>query len=625
MATSLGMRLAGWLAAAALSSPIAAQPATVAANLADLSLEQLGNIVVLSVSRREESLAHAPASIYVITSDEIRRSGVTSLPEALRLAPNLQVARADANQYAISARGFNNVLANKLLVMIDGRVVYTPLFSGVFWEAQDTVLADIDRIEVISGPGATLWGANAVNGVINIITRPSAQTQGFLLAGGAGNLEAGAAVRYGGAMPNGGHWRAYAKYYDRDNSDLEGGGPIRDASKRAQVGFRADWTGTTDTVTVQGDAYRGRIDQAPSERTADGANLMARWTRAFADGSSARVQAYWDYTHREHPQQFEEHLNTFDVEAQYGFTTGGHDILVGGGVRYARDRVVNTLAQAFEPPDRTLRWFNAFVQDRIELAPTVALTLGAKVEHNVYTGAEFLPSARISWQPTQAHMLWAAASRAVRAPSRIDRDVFLPGVPPFLLIANDTFASEIANVYEIGYRSQPTPSLSYSITVFHHDYSRLRSIHPTAAGLVFANAIEGHTTGVEAWGVWRVLPSWRVSAGVLAMRERYEVEAGSPDSGLPQLGNDPSVQWQLRSTVDLPMNQEIDVAVRHVAALPNPTVPAYTALDARWAWRMRPGLEVSIVGQNLADPRHVEWGNRAEVARSVFLYVRWAL
>jgi iron complex outermembrane receptor protein len=625
MAPPFGPRLAASLLAAAAALPAAAQPTTAASRLADLSLEQLGNIVVLSVSRREESLAEAPASIYVITSEEIRRAGVTSIPEALRLAPNLIVARADANQYAISARGFNNVLANKLLVMIDGRTVYTPLFSGVFWEAQDVMLEDVERIEVVSGPGATLWGANAVNGVINIITRAAAETQGFLFSGGGGNTEAGAALRYGGALPNGGHWRAYAKYFDRDHTTVEGGGAIRDSSRRGQVGFRADWAGPVDTFTVQGDAYRGEIDQPLSERKIDGANLVGRWTRKFADGSSARVQAYWDHTHREHPRQFEERLDTLDVEAQYGFAAGAHEILVGGGFRYARDRVVNTASQAFLPPDRTLRWANVFAQDRIELAPTLDLTLGAKIERNDYTGAEFLPSARLAWQPSAVHMLWAAASRAVRAPSRIDRDIYVPGAAPFVLVGNDTFGSEIANVYEIGYRAQPAPSISYNVTLFYNDYSRLRSLHPTPAGLVFANAAEGHTTGVEAWGVWRVLPAWRLSAGVTALRERLAIESGSADTGVNQLGNDPAVQWQVRSTLDLARDQEINVAVRHVGALPDPRVPGYTALDASWAWRPRRGLEVSVVGQNLADPRHVEWGNRGEVPRSVFVNLRWSL
>jgi iron complex outermembrane receptor protein len=509
--------------------------------------------------------------------------------------------------------------------MIDGRTVYTPLFSGVFWDAQDVMLEDVERIEVVSGPGATLWGANAVNGVINIITRSSDKTQGFLASAGGGNAEAGAAMRYGGTLPNGGTWRVYGKYFHRDNFTVEGGGAIRDASDRGQVGFRADWAGPVDSYTLQGDAYRGDVDQVPSERRVNGANLLGRWTRKFADGSSARVQAYWDYTHRLHPQQFEEHLDTFDVEAQYGFTRGVHEVLVGGGFRYARDRVVNSASQAFLPPDKSLRWGNLFVQDRIDLSPTVEVTVGAKVEHNDYTGVDFLPSARIAWQPAPPHMLWAAASRAVRAPSRIDRDVYFPGAPPYALVGNDTFASEVANVYEIGYRGQLAATISTNVTAFHHDYSRLRSVHPAPGGAAFANAFEGSTTGVEAWGVWRVLSTWRLSAGVLAMRERLHLEAGSADSGLTQLGNDPAVQWHARSTFDFAYDQEVDVAVRHVGALPDPTVRGYTALDARWAWRPRAGVEVSVVGLNLADPRHVEWGNRGEIPRSVFVNLRWSL
>ena len=613
--------------ARAASNPLARSPLA-ASSLADLSLEQLGNIVVMSVSRREESLAQAPASIYVISAEDIRRAGVTSLPEALRLAPNLLVARADANQYAISARGFNNVLANKLLVMIDGRTVYTPLFSGVFWEAQDVMLEDVERIEVVSGPGATLWGANAVNGVINVITRRAAETQGLLVSAGGGNLEYGASARFGGTLPGGGHYRVWGKAFHRENSEFGDGTPIRDGSDRGQIGFRADWAAGRDAFTVRGDAYLGDIDQVPSERTVDGANLLARWTRTFADGSTARVQAYWDRTHREHPASFEERLDTFDLEAQYGLRSGAHELLVGGGFRYARDRVTNTAQQAFMPPDKSLRWANAFVQDRIELHPTVDLTLGVKVEDNVYSGAELLPSARIAWRPVSSHLLWTAASRAVRAPSRIDRELNIPGAPPFVLAGNDSFDAEVANVFEVGWRSQPMPALSYSLTVFHHDYTRLRSLRPMAGGTVFANGIEGTMTGVEGWGVWRVLPSWRLSAGVVALRDRLKVEPGLADAGIPQLGNDPSVQWQARSTLDLGDRQEIDVAVRHVAALPNPVVPAYTAVDARWAWRATRELEVSLTGQNLFDPRHPEWGpsiNRAEVERSFFLRVQWAM
>jgi iron complex outermembrane receptor protein len=433
-------------------------------------------------------------------------------------------------------------------------------------------------------------------------------------------------LRYGGALPNGGHWRAYAKYFDRDHTTLEGGGAIRDASKRGQVGFRADWAGPVDTFTVQGDAYRGEIEQATSERKIDGANLVGRWTRKLADGSSARVQAYWDYTHREHPQQFEEHLNTLDVEAQYGFTTGPHEILVGGGFRYARDKVVNSASQAFLPPDRTLRWANVFAQDRIELAPTVDLTLGAKIEHNDYTGAEFLPSARLAWQPSAAHMLWTAASRAVRAPSRIDRDINVPGAPPFVLVGNDSFSSEIANVYEIGYRAQPTTSLSYNVTLFYHDYSRLRSLHATPGGLVFANAIEGHTTGVEAWGVWRVLPAWRLSAGVTALRERLAVESGSADTG-----RQPARQRSRRAVAGpldaRPRARTRNSTSRSATSARSPIRGCRATRRSTRAGRggLGAGLEVSVVGQNLADPRHVEWSNRGEIPRSVFVNLRWSL
>jgi len=287
------------------------------ADIADLDLEQLTRIKVTTASRREERVIEAPASIFVISAEDIRRSGATSLPEALRLAPNLTVARADNNQYAISARGFNNVLANKLLVLLDGRTLYTPLFSGVFWEAQDFAMDDIDRIEVISGPGATLWGANAVNGVINIITLPASRTQGTLVRAVAGTDERGALVRYGGALPNGGSFRVYGKYWDRDNQELQGGGDIRDASKRATGGFRADWEGGIDQWTLQGDGYWGDIDQVPAARKISGANLLGRYTRRLGGDSSLLVQAYYDRTDREHPMQFKEALDIVDIEVQH--------------------------------------------------------------------------------------------------------------------------------------------------------------------------------------------------------------------------------------------------------------------------------------------------------------------
>jgi iron complex outermembrane receptor protein len=618
--------LAAQLAAAA--SALGAERAAQVAGLADLSLEQLMNVEVTSVSRRAEPLADAAASIFVISADDIRRSGATSIPEVLRLAPNLIVARADTNQYAISARGFDNVLANKLLVLIDGRIVYTPLFSGVFWEAQDVMLEDVLRIEVISGPGATLWGANAVNGVINIITRDASETRGPLVAIGGGNRENGAAARYGAALGDAGDYRVYARYFHRDHSQLANGTPIRDRSDRAQAGFRTDWRLARDALTLQGDAYVGDIDQAPAARHIAGGNVLARWVRALDEGARLSVQSYYDETHRDHPGSFLENLGIFDIEAQYGWKPlADHRLLVGGGYRAARDRVGNSAAQAFIPPARSLAWANAFVQDEIALPRGVTLTLGAKVETNPFTHVEILPNARVGWRAARDQFVWGAVSRAVRAPSRIDRELVIPGNPPFALAVNGDFESEIATAYELGYRAQPSTAWSWSITLFHEDYDRLRSVRPQAGGAVFANAIEGRSTGVETWATWRIHPRWKLAGGLTAMHERLRVKPGSLDvGGVAALGNDPSAWWSLRSLVDLTPQHEFDVTIRHVGALPNPAVPAYTAVDARLAWRPDPRWEIALVLQDLFDRAHPEWGvpgARAEIERGAFLRVQW--
>jgi iron complex outermembrane recepter protein len=596
------------------------------ADLADLSLEQLGNIIVTSVSRREEPLADAPASIFVITADDIRRSGAASLPEALRLAPNLEVARADANQYAISARGFNNTLANKMLVLIDGRTVYTPLFSGVFWEAQEVMLEDVDRIEVISGPGTTLWGANAVNGVINVITRSAKDTQGALIAAGGGNRERGADVRYGGSLSAAGHYRLYGMYVDRSNTERAGGTPIRDASNKGQVGFRADW----ESATFQGDAYSGRIDQQPAGREISGVNLLGRWQRSLGNESGIRLQAYYDHTERFQPATFKEQLDTFDLEFQHALRPSPRQTLVwGAGYRYALDRVENSAPLAFLPPDRDLRWANVFVQDQIALRNDLDLVAGVKVETNSYTGAELLPNLRLGWRPGRNRFVWGAVSRAVRAPSRIDRDFFIPANPPFMLAGGPEFESEVADVFELGYRAQPSTALSYSVTAFHGRYERLRSLEPEPGGAQLENKIRGTNTGVEGWATWRPASIWRLSGGLVVMHEELELQADSRDiGGLAALGNDPSHWWSLRSGLDITPRLELDVMLRRVGALPNPSVPAYTAVDLRLGWRPTGQVEVSLTLQNLFDPGHAEWGapaNRAEYDRSVFLKLVLAL
>ena len=598
-------------------------PRTQLADLADLSLEQLTKITVTSASRREETLVEAPASLFVITADDIRRSGALTIPEALRLAPNLHVARADANQYVISARGFSDILTNKLLVLIDGRTVYTPLFSGVFWEAQDTFLSDVDRIEVISGPGTTLWGANAVNGVINVITKKASETQGTYARLGAGSDERVAGIRYGGALGDAGHYRAYVKYVARDGADAATG-PVGDDSRIFSGGFRADWgLAGPRQVALQADVYRGDVDRGP-EREFSGASLRARMERQLDDVSRFYVQAYLDRTHRRHEASFEETLDTFDVEMQHSTQPfAGHMLVWGGGYRAARDNVTNSVAQAFTPEDRDLHWANLFVQDEIALASTLHATLGFKVERNPFTGNEWLPNVRLAWQRSRSTLVWAALSRAVRAPSRIDREVNFPGVPPFQLNASDTFESEVAYVAEAGYRTQATDALSFSATLYHHEYPNLRSVGIEGGRVVFRNDFEGRTTGVEAWSTYRLNPQWRLTGGFVVQDFSRTLKPGRVDlGGAALLGNSPEKMAQLRSSWSPTANVDVDVMARHVGRLQT-TIPAYTAADIRAAWRPTRTIELSALLRNAFDREHYEWQNRGIVQRTFFLQLRW--
>ncbi|HWH48821.1 MAG TPA: TonB-dependent receptor [Burkholderiales bacterium] len=621
--TSLAFRVT-----AAESTPASASNVK---DLTELSLEQLGEVIVTSVSRREERLADAAAAIYVISNDDIRRAGVTSLPEALRLAPNLQVARADANQYAISARGFNQVLANKMLVQIDGRTVYSPLFSGVFWEVQNVMLEDVDRIEVISGPGATQWGANAVNGVINVITRRAENSQGALVAAGGGNNEKAASVRYGSTTGNG-HFRVYGMGFERDNTRLNTGAEVMDASSSGQAGFRADWGTQANSFTLQGDTYRTDIDQAVGgSRDLSGANLLLRWDKALDDGAGLHIQTYYDRVERDQPGAIRETLDTYDLEIHHSRTMfQRHRLLLGGGYRYMYDDLDNlTPAFAFIPASQDLTRGNLFVQDEIALTPKVALTLGLKAEHNNYTKWEWLPSARVGWQIVPDRLLWAAASRAVRTPSRIDREFFIPATPPFGIAGGSEFESEIATVYEVGYRAQPRSSLSYSINVFHNDYDRLRTVEPQAGGATLQNRMTGTADGVDAWASYRFSDAWKLTAGGTILHQVLELEPGSNSiGGVASAGNDPDYSWRIVSSHNLTSRLEVDVQVRHVAELPNGPVPEYTAVDARVGWKASPGLELSLTGQNLFDPEHAEFGipaGRSEIERAVFAKVMWKM
>jgi iron complex outermembrane receptor protein len=643
--------MGGWrrkgkgLALLAFAGTALAQPAK-APDLADLSLEELANVQVTSVFGRAERLSDAPASIYVISADDIRRSGATSLPEALRLAPNLQVARIDASQYAISARGFNNSIANKLLVLIDGRTVYTPFYSGVFWDQTDVMLDDVERIEVISGPGGTLWGANAVNGVINVITRPAGDTQGGLLAMGAGNLEGAAAYRYGGKLGDNGHFRVYAKGSQLQNTKQANGTAAADGRDWGQGGFRADWSEARDSFTLQGDGYQGRAEDRgsvavfppftpalPAGRIeTSGLNLLGRWTRSHDDGSQTRVQMYFDRTEHDDRLLYRPRSDIFDIEFQHGTPVGQHRVLLGGGYRRSDDYIAPAILFTFVPESRRLDWANLFVQGEVKVGDAVGLTLGVKAESNDYSGIEYLPSARLGWKLFDRDLAWLALSRAVRAPARLDHDirwfVNIPGLPPLpFIVGGDTFDSEIANVLELGYRGQPARALTWSATAFVHEWDRLRSGQVPPARV--QNRMEGNTYGLEAWGAWQATAAWRLSAGGTLLRKELRLEPGAVDpDGTRAAGNDPEFTWQLRSSLNVASDQDFDVIVRRVARLPNPlVVPEYTALDLRYAWRVKRGLELSLTVQNAADPSHPEFGTtqqRSEIGRSVFAAVKWA-
>jgi iron complex outermembrane receptor protein len=625
--------------AAAAAGPgwIAAADPRLAGNLADLTLEELGDLVVTSVLRRDERLGDTPASIFVITSEDIRRSGATSLPQVLRLAPNLNVARADANQWAITARGFSSVLANKLLVLIDGRTVYSPLFSGTFWEAQDLMLDDVARIEVVSGPGGASWGTNAVNGVINVVTRSAAEAGGVIVKGGLGNDGRGAAARYatrlgGGTGEAGGglHARAWGKYAERDESERGDRSPVGDAARMRTGGVRLDWGSGGDTFLLDVAGYATDIDQGASVRELSGTHALARWARPLGTRSRLEVQGYFDRALRDQPGAIDDALDTWDLELQHTFEPlPGHAATWGGSYRYQDDKLVNVnpAALAFLPDERILRTSSVFVEDGIQVTPALRLDLGARAERNEYTGWEFLPTARVSLKPARDHLLWTSLARAVRAPSRIDRELFVPGAPPYALAGGPGFDSEVARVAELGYRGQMSPRLALSATAFVHEHDDLRSIEFGANGPEFRNGIHGTVRGAEGWVWFRPGAAVRLSAGGVAQRIRLAADEGAAIlGGTAPLGNDPPYWFAVRAAVDAGPRVELDGQLRKVAPLPDPAVPATLEFDLRAACWLTDALELSVTGRNLFERSHPEWGvgpGRAEVSRAVLAQLRW--
>lgn len=661
--TGCGLRLCAALSFAQTDAPL---------DLATLSLEELGQIKVTTVSRAPREQFNSAAAIEVITQEDIRRSGATSLPEALRLAPGLHVARLDAHSWAIGSRGFNGAFANKLLVMIDGRSVYTPLFSGVWWDVQDTVMEDIDRIEVIRGPGATLWGANAVNGVINIITRSARDTQGGLISAGAGTEETGfASFRYGEALGENGAFRLYGKYNNRDGTRLPNGSLADDRWQIGRLGFRTDWDPSDyNQFTLQGEAYRGEIDQtitrltpaAPFAPAADsvsqevkGGHILGRWTHTVSADSDWTLQTYFDRTERD-VEILSEERDTFDLDFQHRLTAGSrHSIVWGLGYRLTADQFEGSFDAALTPSARTDHLPSAFIQDEIELIEDrLWFTAGAKYQHNEYTGNEFQPGARLLWKPRERHTLWASVTRAVRTPSRVENDIRLnrepvfpagglfPGSPAAVtsFLGNRGVESEELVAYELGYRTRPHERLTIDAAAFYNVYDNLVSVEPIgflagpgapSAAATFGNQLSGETYGGEIGAQAQVTDWARVKASYTLLQTRLHTDPLSGDTTSAQRdeGRNPQQQFSLRGAFDLTRKVEFDAALSYIDRLPGLGIGDCFLLDLRLAWRPTARVEMSIVGQGLLDNRQPQFlpaelaTQPAEIERSVYGKIVW--
>ena len=611
--TRFARRLAGssilFLSAQAASAQeIELASADDAQDLSNLSIEQLAQIPVRSASKRDEPLSAAPTSLFVLTGEEIVQSAANSLPEALRMAPNLQVQQVDPRRYAITARGFNSLeTSNKLLVLIDGRTVYSPFASSVFWELHNRPVEDIRQIEVISGPGGTLYGPNAVNGVINVITRDAHDTIGGMLRATAGDEERSVAARFGTALGSTGAVRVYGHWFDRDGLPEDSGAVFDNDFSGFQGGFRADFIGGSDHFTLQGDLFDTDVDVLPGDGDS-GHNLLARWTRDFDADSSLRVQAYYDHFERDF-LLVHDSLQTFDVEAQFNHRSGAHDFVLGAGVRTTRDEFINNLnAFRLDPVSRRLWVFNIFAQDRIALSPELSLIVGLKAERTTFTGLELLPNVRLAWQPDPNALVWAAVSRAVRTPSRIDRQ--LANLP--LLATAPNFDSEKLIAFEAGYRGQPTARTTLSVSVFYNIYDDIRSTEFTGDPLPIrlSNGWQGHSYGVEAWSSTELLPWWRLDLGLATLWKDFELEPGRVDLAAgDSLGHDPNYQLLARSHMDLTDRLHLNAGLRWVGdieARSGPGIGSYAEADARLGWRATDQIELYVAGRNLLRRSHLE-------------------
>ncbi|MEO8727647.1 MAG: TonB-dependent receptor [Acidobacteriaceae bacterium] len=631
-----------------------------------LSLEQLGNIEVTTASKQPEEVWNTPAAIYVLTQEDIRRSGATNIPDVLRLVPGVQVARINGDRnWAVGIRGFGDQFSKSVLVLIDGRSVYTPLFAGVLWTVNNVVMEDIDRIEVIRGPGGTIWGANAVNGIINIITKPASETHGVLASAGGGNVDQFTGdFRVGGGNGNGLDYRIDGTGFNR-GPEYHTDGQNYDDSRLGQAGFRTDWKRSAqDTYTFQGDIYKGQFGDAQRLSTftppsnfisyaamdASGENLLGRWRRDTSEGSNLYLQAYWDRTYRL-GSNFGETRDTFDVDFLHRLPSlARQQFTYGAGARISPSTFRQVIAtDNFLPHQQTDSIYSGFLQDEIAVIPKkVSLTLGSKLEHNNYTGFEFQPSARLLWRPSKTQSVWAGVTRAVRTPSRVDADidvtVVIPGAPLIAgqVLGNREIRAERLISYEAGYRKLVTSKFYVAISAFYNDYNDL--VAQGAPTISFAatpppphllalfqyvNGIRGNTKGIEIAPDWQPSHWWELKGSYSYLHLNLaDLAGGENNLTLPVLmGSSPSHEAEVQSRFNLPKRFEFDQIYRYVSALPAQEVRAYHTADVRVGWHASKQVELSLVGQNLLQPHHAEFGidpgPTVLIKRSIYARIVW--
>jgi iron complex outermembrane receptor protein len=643
---------------------------TVPGSLKQLSLEQLGDVEVTTVSKQPQQLQRTPAAIFVITQEDIRRSGATNIPEALRMAPGVEVARIDADHWSVAIRGFAGQFSKSLLVLIDGRSVYTPLFDGVYWDVQNVMLEDIERIEVIRGPGGTIWGANAVNGVINIITKSSKETQGSLAALGGGNVDQGTgAVRYGGSDGKDFSYRIYGTGSLRGPEFHADGDPF-DGFRMGQMGFRTDWKADDkNTLTVQGDIYGALSGEslqlatysppaeivAEDKANASGGNLLARWQHTTGEGSDIQIQTYFDRTNRQ-DLELGETRDTLDIDfVQHLRVHREQELTWGLGARVSPSNYIQIAPGVnFLPNKQTESIYSGFAQYELPIVrDKLMLTAGTKLEHNSFSGFDYQPSVRLLWAPTERHSFWTAVTRAVRTPSRIDDDVLFdifventPTVPVYFeILGNPHQKAEQLIGYEAGYRTQVNRNLYLDFTGFYNSYRDLQNYGPLALSeastppplrllivVPYANGIQGSTMGGEVAPNWKVTHWWQVRGSYSFLHMGLEDKPGYTDTGgllASYEGSSPKHVLGFQSLINLPKHFEFDQTFRYSSELSAQGVKGYSTADVRLGWRAGEGLDFSVVGQNLLQPYHYEFGGDpgplVGIKRAVYAKMTWVI